>query len=67
MVRFRGSTSVTREDSMLVKRNILFRRSGMPIVRENRAALDLRFAPEDLDDLNAAFPPPRKKTPLEMI
>lgn len=36
-------------------------------VRENRAALDLRFAQEDLDELNAAFPPPRKKTPLEMI
>lgn len=36
-------------------------------VRENRASLDLRFAPEDLDELHAAFPPPRKKTPLEMI
>jgi diketogulonate reductase-like aldo/keto reductase len=37
-----------------------------PHVRENRAALDLRLTDEDLTDLDQAFPPPRKKTALEM-
>jgi len=36
-------------------------------VRENRAALDIQLAPEDLKELDKAFPPPGKKTPLEMI
>jgi diketogulonate reductase-like aldo/keto reductase len=36
-------------------------------VRDNRAALDLRLAPEDLDELDREFPPPRGKTPLAMI
>lgn len=37
-----------------------------PHVRENRAALDLRLTDEDLADLDHAFPPPRKKTALQM-
>lgn len=36
-------------------------------VRDNRAALDLRLAPEDLAELDRAFPPPRRKTSLAMI
>jgi diketogulonate reductase-like aldo/keto reductase len=36
-------------------------------VRENRAALDLTLSPADLDQLDDAFPPPKRKTPLEMI
>jgi diketogulonate reductase-like aldo/keto reductase len=36
-------------------------------VRENRAALDLKLAPTDLAELDAAFPPPRRKIPLEML
>jgi diketogulonate reductase-like aldo/keto reductase len=36
-------------------------------VRENRGALDLELAPEDLAELDRAFPPPAKATPLEMI
>jgi diketogulonate reductase-like aldo/keto reductase len=36
-------------------------------VRENRAALDLALAPDDLAALDAAFPPPRAKHPLEML
>jgi aryl-alcohol dehydrogenase-like predicted oxidoreductase len=36
-------------------------------VRENRGALDLRLAPEDLAELDKAFPPPARKVPLEMI
>jgi diketogulonate reductase-like aldo/keto reductase len=36
-------------------------------VRENRAALDLELTGPDLDELDAAFPPPARKIPLEMI
>ncbi|OLT14446.1 oxidoreductase [Pseudonocardia sp. CNS-139] len=36
-------------------------------VRENAAALDLVLTPADLADLDAAFPPPRRKTPLELL
>jgi hypothetical protein len=36
-------------------------------VRENRAALDLRLADEDLAALDRAFPPPKGRTPLGML
>jgi diketogulonate reductase-like aldo/keto reductase len=36
-------------------------------VRENRAAADIVLSPGDLAALDAAFPPPRRKTSLEMI
>jgi len=36
-------------------------------VRENRGALELELATEDLGELDAAFPPTKHKTPLEMI
>jgi diketogulonate reductase-like aldo/keto reductase len=36
-------------------------------VRENRGALKLRLSTADIDELDRAFPPPRKRTPLEMI
>ncbi|MDQ0471137.1 aldo/keto reductase [Labrys wisconsinensis] len=36
-------------------------------VEENRAALDLVLSPEDLAELDRAFPPPRRKAPLEML
>lgn len=36
-------------------------------LRENAAALDLVLTPEDHAALDAAFPPPRRKQPLEMI
>jgi diketogulonate reductase-like aldo/keto reductase len=36
-------------------------------VEENRAALDLRITAEDLAELDRAWPPPRRKLPLEMI
>ena len=35
-------------------------------VRENRAALELTLTEEDLKELDQAFPPPRKKIPLEI-
>ncbi len=36
-------------------------------VRENRAALDLSLDAADLRELDAIFPAPRKKAPLEML
>jgi diketogulonate reductase-like aldo/keto reductase len=36
-------------------------------VRDNRRALDLALGPEDLAAIDAAFPPPARKRPLEMI
>lgn len=43
-------------------------KSGRPErVRENRAALDIRLAPNDLAELDEAFPSPTRKKPLEMI
>lgn len=36
-------------------------------VRENAAARDLVLTGTDLADLDAAFPPPRRKRPLEML
>jgi diketogulonate reductase-like aldo/keto reductase len=36
-------------------------------VRENRAAADLALDAEDLAALDAAFPPPSRKRPLEMV
>jgi len=36
-------------------------------VEENRGALDLRLAREDLAELDRAFPPPDRPVPLEMI
>jgi diketogulonate reductase-like aldo/keto reductase len=36
-------------------------------VAENLAALDIELTSEDLADIDRAFPPPRRKIPLEMI
>jgi diketogulonate reductase-like aldo/keto reductase len=36
-------------------------------VREDRGALDIELSSEDIDELDEAFPPPTRKTPLEMI
>jgi diketogulonate reductase-like aldo/keto reductase len=36
-------------------------------VRENRLALDLQLTAEDLAELDRAFPPPTRRTKLEMI
>jgi len=35
-------------------------------VRENRAALDIALTAQDLAELDQAFPPPRRATPLDM-
>lgn len=36
-------------------------------VRDNIAALDIKLTPQDLAELDKAFPPPQRKRPLEMI
>lgn len=36
-------------------------------VRENRGAVEVRLTKQDMADLDRAFPPPKKKVPLEMI
>ncbi len=36
-------------------------------VRENRAALDLELTPEELKELDRAFPPPAGPKPLQMV
>lgn len=43
-------------------------RSGNPAhTRENHGALAVKLTAQDLADLDRAFPPPKKKVPLEMI
>ena len=34
-------------------------------IRDNRAALDIALTDQDLKELDHAFPPPDRKTPLE--
>lgn len=41
--------------------------ANMARVRENRDAVDLDISHEDWSALDAAFPPPARKTPLEML
>ena len=41
--------------------------SSVQHVRENRKALEIRLTPEDLAAIDAAFPAPKRKRPLEMI
>ncbi|MXQ10079.1 aldo/keto reductase [Microvirga makkahensis] len=43
-------------------------KASSPIhVRENRRALEIRLSPDELSAINAEFPPPKRKRPLEMI
>jgi diketogulonate reductase-like aldo/keto reductase len=41
--------------------------SSVQHVRENRRALEIRLTPEDLAAIDAEFPAPKRKRPLEMI
>ncbi len=41
--------------------------SSLERLAENRKAVDLKLTPEDRAALDAAFPPPKRKRPLEMI
>ncbi len=43
-------------------------KAGTPAhVEENRAAVELRLTPQDLAELDRAFPPPAEERPLEML
>jgi diketogulonate reductase-like aldo/keto reductase len=54
---------VLRQDGV-----IAIPKAGTPDhVRENAAAVDITLTPQDLADLDSAFPPPRKKVPLELL
>jgi diketogulonate reductase-like aldo/keto reductase len=51
-----------RKDAMVIPKA-----SRAEHVRENRQALDIVLSPADLAAIDAAFPPPRRKTPLDML
>ena len=54
---------VTRQEGV-----VAIPRTGSPKhVKENAAAADIRLAPQDLEEIDRAFPPPARKTSLEMI
>ena len=54
---------VLRQDGV-----IAIPKAGTPDhVRENAAAADITLTPQDLTDLDSAFPAPRKKVPLELL
>ena len=52
---------------LLHQQVVVIPKAGNPEhVRENRGSLDVEFTEKDLKELDQAFPPPRKKVPLEM-
>jgi diketogulonate reductase-like aldo/keto reductase len=54
---------VLRQDGV-----IAIPKAGVPKhVRENRAALEVHLTEQDIAELDRAFPPPRRKQPLEML
>jgi len=54
---------VTRAEGVMA----IPRTSSPAHVKENAAAAGLELTPQDLEDINRAFPPPKQKTSLEMI
>ena len=54
---------VLRQRDMMV----ITKASSEAHVRENRAALDIKFSEQDLGELNRAFPPPKGPRPLELL
>jgi diketogulonate reductase-like aldo/keto reductase len=61
-----GGTPAQVALSWLLQRDVVIipKASNPEHVRENRAALDLKLTAEDLQAIDAAFPPPRRKLPL---
>jgi diketogulonate reductase-like aldo/keto reductase len=65
-----GATQAQMALAWLLRQDgvIAIPKAGQPDhVRENRGALDLELSPQDLAELDAAFPPPRRATPLAML
>jgi diketogulonate reductase-like aldo/keto reductase len=54
---------VLRQDGVLA----IPKAGSVAHARENRGAADLQLSPDDLRELDEAFPPPARKAPLEMI
>lgn len=54
---------VTRQDGVVA----IPRTSSAAHVKENARADAIRLTPQDLEEIDRAFPPPKKKTSLEMI
>lgn len=54
---------VTRQDGVMA----IPRTGSTKHVKENAAAAELRLTAQDLEEINRAFPPPRRKSSLEMI
>ncbi|KLK91775.1 aldo/keto reductase [Microvirga vignae] len=54
---------------LLQKRGIIAipKASSPAHVRDNQRALEIRLSPEELDAIDAEFPAPKRKRPLEMI
>jgi diketogulonate reductase-like aldo/keto reductase len=63
-----GATPVQVALAWLLRQQVVVvPKAGNPEhVRENRAALDLVLTDKDLAELDKAFPPPRKKIPLQV-
>jgi diketogulonate reductase-like aldo/keto reductase len=64
-----GATAFQVALAWLLQRNVMaIPKSGRPEhVRDNHRALELELGAEDLQALDAEFPPPRRKRPLEML
>ena len=66
----RGVTPAQIAIAWLIHQNsvIIIPKAGRPEhVQQNRDALDLKLAPEDMAALDDAFPPPKRKQPLAML
>jgi diketogulonate reductase-like aldo/keto reductase len=70
VARRRGATPAQVALAWVLRRDgvTAIPKAGTPAhVEENRGALDLHLAPEDLAALDRAYPPPGGKVPLEML
>ena len=70
IARSRGATPAQIAVAWLLRqdRTIVIPKASRPDhVRENRGALDIALAEEDLAALDRAFPPPKGKTSLGML
>jgi diketogulonate reductase-like aldo/keto reductase len=65
-----GATSPQIALAWLLRREgliVIPKASSLEHMRQNREALAIRLSSEDLQAIDAAFPPPRRKTPLDML
>ena len=70
IARRHGASAATMALAFVLRRRgvVAIPKAGrLEHVRDNSAALDVRLTAEDLAELDAAFPPPRRKRPLDII